>query len=526
MRESAGARWPAALDAAAVALAAGGLLLAFPPFGLWPLAWIAPAPLLARAAPGAPGRAFTLGIAWGGLFFLGVAYWTHGVMVRYGGIPGWVALGLLLLLVLYLSLYFGVFLWGVCTGVRRWGSRALWLAPALFTALELLRGHALSGLPWALLGTSQVGFLPALAPAAWIGAYGVGSLIVLTWVWLARLGGSGLGARRRARLAGAGAAVLAFLFMAGAQRVRRLEALPADLRVACLQVNVPQAIKWSPAARGEVLERHRAMSLEAAGQGARLLAWPESSLPFAPGETVPEGEAAVSIEDWVARRALETGTDILWGGTAAASGPEGGVLNSAFLTRADGSTPSRYDKLHLVPFGEYVPLPRLLTFVGPLVREVGRFQAGTRSVLHRTAGVTLGSVICYEILFPGLVRRAAAGAEVLVNLTNDAWFGTSVAPHIHLAAVPLRAVENGVAVVRAANTGISALVLPSGRVLASAPLEERRVLVGDVPGHGAGTFYRRHGDVWAMACAIIAAAYIAALFFPRAAHPRPGEPQA
>lgn len=516
-------------DAVAAAGAAAGLMLAFPPFGAWPLAWIAPAPLVARAARAAPRRAFCIGLLWGALFFTASLYWVESVLVRYGGLPAWLALGPLALLVLYCSAYFALFLWSLAAGIRRWGAGAVWAAPVLWTALELMRGRIpCGGFPWALLGTSQQGFRPALQPAAWGGVYVVGSLIVLSWVWLARLACPEIGRSRRAALALAGALVAAGLFGAGEARVRRLQALPADLRVACLQVNVPQAIQGSPARRLEILAAHRDLTREAAARGARLLVWPESSLPVAAGEPVPGDGGAEPIETWVGERARESGVDILWGGTAVVEeGDEPGLRNSAYLTRADGVTPTRYDKMQLVPFGEYVPLQGVLRFVEPLVREVGDFHPGGGPVLHPARAATLGTVICYEILFPHLVRRVAAGgADVLVTITNDAWYGRSVMPYLHLAAAPLRAVENGLAVVRAANTGISALVDPSGRVLASSRLEERTVLVGDVPSRGVSTFYRRHGDVWAWACAIMTAAYLVTLSpkFTRRSGKKPNAP--
>jgi apolipoprotein N-acyltransferase len=510
-----------------VAAAAAGLILALPPAGWWPLAWIAPAPLLARGARAAPRRALVLGACWGALFFTGVMYWAHGVMVRYGGLPWWVAAGPFLLLVLYCSCYFALFLWSMSLGARRWGAPVLWLAPALWTALEWVRGLALTGVPWALLGATLSGVPALLAPAAWVGAYGLGGMIVLGWAWLARLGSPDWSRRRRAAAAVAGAVALMFIAMAGQRRAQRLEALPAALRVACVQANVPQAIKWAPAHRLEVLEIHRAMTREAAAAGVELVMWPESSLPFDPGDAVPSAGGELPIETWVAEQARGGGVDILWGGTTIVSGAEGaGVRNSAVLSRADGRPTERYDKRHLVPFGEYVPLEKWLWFARPLVHRVGEFEPGESAVLQGSAHAELGTVICYEILFPALVRDAAQGAELLASLTNDAWFGASSAPYLHLAAAPLRAVENGLPLARAANTGISALVLPSGRVLAASPLGRPHLLIGDLPQGGAPTFFRRHGDVWAKACAMIAAVYLVSLAMARlrqrAAPRRPG----
>jgi apolipoprotein N-acyltransferase len=523
-----------AADLLSVLAAGAGLALAFPPLGAWPLAWLAPAPVLVRAARTGPRRALGLGCAWGVIFFTFSLYWTHGVMVRYGQLAPWLAAGPAALLIGYCSLYFGAFLCGVSTAARRWGeASAVWISPALFTALELLRGRLFGGFPWATLAMSQADTPATLAPAAWIGASGVGTLIALSWAAWARLAAQRRAPRRFALLA-AWAFCAAALFAGGSARVRRLDALPADLRVGLVQVNVPQAIKWSAEHRLEILQAHRDLTREAVRQGARLVVWPESSLPFSPGERLPEeARGRLGLEEWVGERSRENGVEIVWGGTAAE--PTGGrrrLYNSAFLSGADGRLLGRYDKQRLVPFGEYVPLRRFLPFVEPLVRQVGEFAPGAGPGVQRAAAAALGPLVCYEILFAELSRRAAAaGADLLVSVTNDAWYGTAVMPHLHLAAAPLRAVENGAPLARAANTGISALVLPSGRIAAATALERRQVLVGDLPSRGEPTFYRRHGEVWGAGCAIIALACGAALALPRrrgarpAAHPpRAGEP--
>ncbi|MEE9219252.1 MAG: apolipoprotein N-acyltransferase [Acidobacteriota bacterium] len=511
-------------DVAAVAIAATGLILAFPPIGWWPLAWVAGAPLLFRCALIPPRRALALGGVWGVVFFTFTLYWAQGVLVRYGGIPGWLAVGPVLLLVLYCAAYFAVFAWLLAAGAGRWGTAALWMAPVLWVTLECLRSRVLGGFPWAVLAVSQQAKPALLAASSWGGAYAVSALLVASWAWLAQIA-HGSSSARRLKLVGAGIAVLALVAGLGAWRAGRLERLPADLRVACLQVNVPQAIKWSPAHRQRILDAHRELTRQASQAGARLVVWPESSLPFASGERVREGQRWVRIEDWVAQRARENGVDILWGGTATVRGSEGIELrNSAFFTSAAGRLASRYDKMRLVPFGEYVPARRLLWFLEPLVRQVGEFGAGEAPVLHATRAGVLGSVICYEILFPHLVRRIAVpGAGFMANITNDAWYGTAVMPYLHLAAAPLRAAENGFAVLRAANTGVSALIGPSGRVLARTRMQERTVLVGDVPARGEETFYRRHGDLLAGACAMMTVFYLVALLPRRsrsASHPQ------
>ncbi len=510
MQRAAASGWTR--DAAAVAAAALGLIAAFPPLGVWPLAWVAPVPLLWRASAVSPRRSLLLGAVWGSLFFSFALYWIQPVLVTYGGVSPLIALAPVALLVTYCAGYFALFLWSVSAGVRRWGHRALWLAPALWVGLEWFRSHAFGGFPWAPLAISLQGVPVLMAPAAWGGAYALSALIVAFWIWLIHLVrlSSNPGACFRLGAAGAGGLVLLLVF--GAWRTARLDRLPADLRVACLQVNVPQAIKWSRAHRLEILRAHRELTREAALGGARLVIWPESSLSFGPFEKVPVEEGGQNVEAWVAEQARANGVEILWGGVAAERTLNGiEFRNSAYFTAASGETQSRYDKVHLVPFGEYVPLQKYLKFVEPLVQQVGDFGPGKMPVLHPGAAAPIASIICYELLFPHLVREAAVGAGLMVNITNDAWYGTRVMPHQHLAAAPLRAVENGMAVVRAANTGVSALVSPSGRVLARTRLEERTILLGDIPSRGVDTFYRRYGDLWAGACAMISAVYFGML---------------
>lgn len=208
--------------------------------------------------------------------------------------------------------------------------------------------------------------------------------------------------------------------------------------------------------------------------------------------------------------ASDVGTPLLVGAPDARS--EGRVtryLNSAFLL-GNGGVVARYDKMHLVPFGEYVPLKGLLFFVAAIAAEIGDFTPGLQRVIFPLEGGPFGAVVCYEVIFPNHFRRfVAEGASFMVNITNDAWFGDSGGPLQHLAMVPLRAVENGVAVVRAANTGVSALVAPSGAVGPELPLGRRGVLQLRVPIRTGETVYTRFGDLFAYACGALSAAALA-----------------
>ena len=259
------------------------------------------------------------------------------------------------------------------------------------------------------------------------------------------------------------------------------------------------------------MERHFRLSERAAEAGARLVVWPESAVPFLFDEN-----PALSAQLRGAARRL--GVYLFVGNDDRERLPEGRRIHvGAKLLDPSGEITLRYHKIQLVPFGEYVPLQPLFTlggrFAAKLVQEVSDFTPGTEAVTGAVDGHRIGGFICYEAIFPSLVRRfAAGGAELLVNVTNDAWYGTTSAPYQHLAMAAFRAVENRRYMVRAANTGITAVVDPWGRVLEPTRLFDRTVLVREVPFVAETTFYTRHGDLFARACAAIALALVTGSF--------------
>ena len=260
------------------------------------------------------------------------------------------------------------------------------------------------------------------------------------------------------------------------------------------------------------VEWHLQLTAEAARRGARLVVWPESAVPFLYDR---DARLAGRLQDAVRAH----GIHLFFGGDDLDAGPAGErrIYVGAKLLSPQGRLTARYRKMHLVPFGEYVPLQPVFTlggrFAAKLVQEVSDFSPGSEPVTGEVDGHRIGGYICYEAIFPALVRRfAARGAELLVNVTNDAWYGTTSAPYQHLAMAAFRAVENRRYMVRAANTGITAVVDPWGRVRERTRLFDRTVLVREVPFVGETTFYTRHGDVFARACAAIALALVAATF--------------
>jgi apolipoprotein N-acyltransferase len=298
------------------------------------------------------------------------------------------------------------------------------------------------------------------------------------------------------------------------------------LRVGLVQASIPQGDKWDPTQASEHVKRHLELSRDAAARGARLVVWPESAVP---GYFDRSPALAAELRGFVRSHA----TYLLFGNDDV---EDDGVEGRRFYVGAKMLTPEgdlalRYHKMRLVPFGEYVPLRPLLSLGGrvapKLVRQVADFTPGERAAVGEADGARLGVTICYEAIFPDLVRRFAEnGAELLVNVTNDAWYGRTSAPYQHFAMAKLRAVEAGRYLLRAANTGITAVVDPRGRVVARSELFERTVIVEDVSLLAGDTFYSRHGDVFAWACLTGAALATAATFFSqpgarRAPHQRP-----
>jgi apolipoprotein N-acyltransferase len=478
---------------------ASGLLLAlsFPRYGHSAVSWIALAPLLVALTLVSPlrggmRRAWGLGLAAGILYFGGTVYWTSGVMAQYGGINPVLSGGIAGLLVGYLALFPAAFAWILGASVRRFGAHALLLAPVAWVATELARTLLFGGFPWALVGYTQTTVLPIAQISSVVGVYGVSLLVVLVSASLALVAVS----RERFALvtAGLSAALVASTALWGSARLADspLTRAGTPVRVGLVQGDVPQDQKWEPGLQDEILRRYLALSRQAADQGARAILWPESSTPFY-FEDSPKAEA-------IRLFARERGASVLLGSDEADRRNPRVSYNSAFMVRPDGSTAGVYRKVRLVPFGEYVPFRTLLFFAAPLVEAVGEFAPGDAPVMLPLAGKAVSTAICYEVVYPALIRAGVLqGSTLLTTITNDAWFGRSSAPYQHFEMASMRAIEQGRYLARSANTGISGLVDPYGRVLMASELFTRQVLVGDVRLIEERTIYARMGDVVAYA---------------------------
>jgi len=473
------------------------------------LAWLAPALLLRGLLGLAPRRAALLGLAAGTAAHAAILHWLSIVTVVYGHAPFLAGLAAPLGLGLYLGVFPALFGAGMAW-LGRAGQGHPWSAACWWTALDHLRSFALSGFPWATLGYAQHENTALLGLAPYTGVYGLSFVSVLGSAAALHAVGALRASRRPALGATLGALAVLAAHAAGLALATDADAGSSRVRVAVLQGNVDQGVKWSRAWSERILARYEALAREAAAAGAELVVWPESSVP---GLIDRDPE----LRRRLAELARETGATQLLG----VVGLELDVRtrrpifsDSAVALDARGEFGRRYDKSHLVPFGEYVPLRGV---IGGLVSAVARGVAsdhvtpgpGPRPVwlslpARGAARLPVGVPICYELLFPDLVRRMVdQGAELLLAITNDAWYGRTGAPYQFLAMTAVRSAETRVWTARAANTGVSAIIDARGRVRQQTRIFERGVLVADVPLRPAplgGSFYTRHGDVFAAGC--------------------------
>ncbi len=488
--------------------AASGLLLtgSFPKIGLDWLAWFALVPLLVALANLSARESFRIGFITGLIHYLTLLYWVVPVMRTYGYLPWYLSIAILFLFAAVLALFPAVFCMALAT-VARTPVRCLISVPLLWVALEYIRTFLFTGFPWALLGHALYLRHHLIQIADLFGVYGVSFLIALSnaAIFVAvtharHKSWRNLPVSRPLLFSAVGifaAAVLA-TWIYGAGRIRTVDDLMAaapTARIAVIQGNIDQAIKWDPAHQSAAIKKHLRLSHTVKSENPDLIVWPESATPFylffdeRPTEMVMAG-----IE--------RNGIDFLVGSPSVARQNEKTIyFNSAYLISPKIKKVSKYNKTHLVPYGEYVPFERWLPFLGKLVAQVGDFRPGKPGKTLPWKKDALGIQICYEVIFPGLSRELVQnGATLLINITNDAWFGTTSGPYQHFSMTIFRAVENRRAFARAANTGISGFIDPAGRILTSTRLLEETALVRPLPLLRQITFYTRYGDLFALAC--------------------------
>jgi apolipoprotein N-acyltransferase len=478
-----------------------GLLLAAA-FPKWDQTWLlifALVPLFWALKGRSLKEAFWLGAVSGLAHYVALLYWIVYVTHVFGKLPLIAAIGILLLLAGYLCLYPAVWGLGVAWGARK-EVNLLWWAPALWVALEFGKTYIISGFPWEPLGNGLSPHPVLLQLADITGVYGLSGLVVLVNVSLFLLFFPPRGKALRLRQAVVVGLLLALWIGYGFYRLQAMDALMAassKIKVAVVQGNIKQGEKWQKSMVQNTLNRYG--ELTGRVKGARLIIWPETAAPFLYVRT-PDLAAEVQ------KIAKDSGGYLLFGSPAYELTPQGEYYyNRAYLLNPQAETIGSYDKAHLVPYGEYVPLRRFFPFIGKMVPMVGDFAEGPVGATLSLPEGAIGVLVCYESIFPNLSRaQVANGAHLLVNITNDAWFGKTAAAYQHLSMAVLRAVENHVCLARAANTGISAFIDGAGRLLWTSEVnvpEAHAMELAWLPG---GSLYTKIGDVFAWACVIIA----------------------
>ena len=441
-----------------------------------------------------------MGLATGLVYNIGIIYWVSFVVVQYGYLPLYLGFFVMLLLALYLGLYVSLFSAGVVFFKRK-GINEIISAPILWTCLEYAKSHLFTGFPWENLAYSLHGMISFIQVADITGTYGLTFVIVLVNCILYEIITVTSESKKRV-LSGliVGSAVIVLVFCYGMYRLDGMENAVKEMRtknVAIIQGNIDQSVKWNDKYQSDTLKIYRKLSLGMSESGVNLIVWPETAAPFFFQNIDDKHRFIINI-------VKETNSYLLFGSPSyIRKGSKNLFLNSAYLISPGGEITGRYDKIHLVPYGEYVPLRRVFFFLEKLVVGVGDFIPGKVPVPLTVGDEKAGVLICYEGIFPQISRSyKKKGATLLVNITNDAWFGTSSAPYQHLTMAAFRAIENRLYIIRAANTGISAIISPTGEIISRTGLFERTTLSGMVGFIDECTFYSKYGNVFIYLCFI------------------------
>ena len=475
--------------------------LAFPNAGIAWIIFIALVPLFV-ALTGARNWREAMLLGWLSQFtaWLMMVPWVVRVMSHYGGLPYVTGVLIFVAMSALLGLYgalFGFAFWRIAPGDRfgRW-----LLVPLAWAAVEYARTYLLTGFPWNLIASAIADYTPLLQFDRVAGPYALGALMLLPAVLIAWL----ITARPRGtarNFAIAGVVIVCFVWWATGIVAAKMFVRPSGTspaRAALLQPNISQEMRWNNQNLIEIFKRMMSMTDAAVAGGAQVVIWPESTVPLSYASTDFYREAIESVS-------AARGVDNNLGSVAEDEAKSNRIWNAAFLV-SGGRTIGHYDKIRLVPFGEYVPLRKLLFFAKKLVHEVGQFEFGTKDT--PLAGVhSYGPAICYEIVYPQIARtQVRHGADVLVTITNDAWYDGTSAPRQHLNQARLRAVETDRYLLRAGTTGISAFVDPSGRIVQELAMNRQGIIYADFQPRKSTTPYVRFGDWFAWVACIAAAA--------------------
>jgi apolipoprotein N-acyltransferase len=487
-----------------LSIASGILLfLSFPKHGVGIMAWVAFIPLFFALKDIRARDSLIAGFVAGLTFNIGIMYWITFVVVHYGHFAYFIGVFLMVLVAAYLSVYVALFAGGVVYLSGR-GIPPIIAAPVLWTCLEYGKSHLLTGFPWENLAYSQYLNRHLIQAVDVTGTYGITFVIILINVIIYDVINERFRWKRVVGEVALGCIIMISIYYYGYVRIGEIgkaSQVAETMNVAVIQGNIDQSVKWNPDFQTDTINAYKNLSLPTRPLPPSLTVWPETATPF----FFQDANKMQSVIVDVARR---SGDWLLFGSPSYQRNCDGDAacvsfLNSAFLLSPQGGILGRYDKVHLVPYGEYVPLRKWFPFVNKFVVGVGDFRSGDGYYPLTMNGHKLGVLICYEGIFPEASRTyKKMGADLLVNITNDAWFGSTSAPYQHLSMIIFRAVENRLYVVRSANTGISAIIDPTGRIVARTELFERTALRNTIKFINNETVYATYGDIFALLCMI------------------------
>ncbi len=485
-----------------VLAAISGLMLTaiFAPVSMDWLAWVSLIPLLLGLRGKSSTTAIKLGLITGLVHYLTLIYWIIVVLSHYGNLNPLLSSVALLLLCLYLAVYTALFalIWN---NLKKDRLSSFWGA-CVWVALEYARAYMMTGFPWCLLGYSQYLRLSLIQVSDITGVYGISFVIVLVNLILFHAIFPAYRQRRTSLalrvtfLTLVMGSILIYGYHSAKVKIETT-ATGSRTRVVIVQGNVDQSIKWNPAYQEKTVALYRDLSVESGGFRPRLIIWPETALPF-----FFQDRTDLSREVFAA--AQKTSSTILFGSPAYDKDRKRIAYHNRAYILSEHKVLDYYDKVHLVPFGEYVPLRGYLPFVQRVVPAAGDFSSGKKLRPLYAADLRIGAIICFEAIFPEISRKLTTqGAQLLVNMTNDAWFGRTSAPYQHLSMAVFRCVENGLPMARAANTGISAFILANGKIVSESQLFVREVLKGELDVNDHTTFYSQFGDIFAIVLSAI-----------------------
>jgi len=473
---------------------------------LFPVAWVCLAPLIASLKDTRPRTAFLLGFLAGVVGCFGIYYWIPYCMINYANMSRAIAYFALLLLVLMLACFVGVFAWLTRWLETRSAFPPIFFGPLIWVSLEYLRTYfPLGGFPWALLGGSQYKFLQLIQISEAGGVYIVSWLVALVNFGIAGIFKNWPPEKKEWQALGFSLACFAMAVVFGSLRIRQIDEYfseKPELKVAIVQGNIDQGVKWNREYFWSSMIRHIELSKDLLKEPQDLLIWPEAAV-------TTNFNVSWQEKDSLAQALSVFDTYFLFGGIyKQESAGKNQYYNSAFMLSPRGAELlGHYSKMHLVPFGEYVPMKKLLFWVDAIAKgNTGDTDPGKELMVFETPKFKIACVICYELIFPNQVRKfVKAGAQVMSTITNDAWFGPTSAPWQHHSNMVFRAVENRVYFIRAANTGISSICDPCGRVLTQSGIYEVAQLKGTVKPSDYLTLYTRFGDwfCWLSLCLTI-----------------------